>query len=50
MAVRDLIEEEVLLAIPYAPRHERCGAGAGAGAAPRAGPFADLRERLGTKH
>jgi uncharacterized protein len=22
MAVRDLIEEEVLLAIPYAPRHE----------------------------
>jgi uncharacterized protein len=50
MAVRDLIEEEVLLAIPYAPRHERCGASAGAGGAPRPGPFADLRARLGTKH
>lgn len=50
MAVRDLIEEEVLLAIPYAPRHERCRAGAGAEGAPRPGPFADLRARLGTKH
>ena len=24
MAVRDLVEDEVLLAIPLAPRHERC--------------------------
>lgn len=50
MAVRDLIEEEVLLAIPYAPRHEACRASAGAEGAPRPGPFADLRARLGTKH
>ena len=50
MAVRDLIEEEVLLAIPYAPRHERCRASAGAEGAVRPGPFADLRDRLGTKH
>jgi DUF177 domain-containing protein len=50
MAVRDLIEEEVLLAIPYAPRHDGCRAGAGAAGAPRTRPFADLRARLGTKH
>ena len=50
MAVRDLIEEEVLLAIPYAPRHEGCKASADAERAPRTRPFADLRARLGTKH
>ena len=50
MAVRDLIEEELLLAIPYAPRHEGCEARAGAERASRSGPFADLRARLGTKH
>ena len=50
MAVRDLIEEELLLAIPYAPRHEWCEARAGAEGAPRSGPFTDLRALLGTKH
>ena len=50
MAVRDLIEEEVLLAIPYAPRHEACKAGAEAAGTPRTRPFADLRTLLGTKH
>ena len=50
MAVRDLIEEEVLLAIPYAPRHEGCKAGADAAGMPRTRPFADLRTLLGTKH
>ena len=50
MAVRELIEEEVLLTIPYAPRHEGCNAGAEAAGAPRARPFADLRTLLGTKH
>lgn len=50
MAVRDLIEEEVLLAIPYAPRHEGCKPGADAPGAPRTRPFADLRALLGTKH
>ena len=49
-AVRDLIEEEVLLAIPYAPRHEGCRSGADAPGAPGARPFADLRSLLGTKH
>ena len=50
MAVRELIEEEVLLAIPYAPRHDGCKAGAEAAGASRARPFADLRTLLGTKH
>lgn len=50
LAVRELIEDEVLLAIPYAPRHERCEARPRAEAAPRQGPFADLRALLGTKH
>ena len=50
MPVRDLIEDEVLLAIPYAPRHEGCQAGAEVAGAPRARPFADLRALLGTKH
>ena len=50
MAVRDLIEEEVLLAIPYAPRHEECKAGADVAGTLRTRPFADLRTLLGTKH
>ena len=50
MAVRDLIEEEVLLAIPYAPRHGGCKGGTDAKDAPGARPFADLRSLLGTKH
>ena len=50
MAVRDLIEEEVLLAIPYAPRHEECKSGTDAAGVPGARPFADLRSLLGTKH
>jgi uncharacterized protein len=50
MAVRDLIEEEVLLAIPYAPRHEECKSSTDAAGVPGAGPFADLRSLLGTKH
>jgi len=50
MAVRDLIEEEVLLAIPYAPRHEECKAGADVAGTSRTRPFADLRTLLGTKH
>ena len=51
MKVRDLIEEEVLLAIPYAPRHEGCRSSSDAGNVPRARPFADLQTLLGTtKH
>jgi uncharacterized protein len=51
MPVHDLIEDELLLALPIAPRHERC---AGREAeTPRAArsPFAGLRGLIsGTKH
>lgn len=51
MPVRDLVEDEVLLAIPLAPRHEHC-AGRDAEAAGRDdSPFAGLRGLVGgTRH
>ncbi len=50
MAVHDLIEEEVLLAIPYAPRHERCESRpCEEGASTRPKPFAGLRGLLDAK-
>jgi uncharacterized protein len=50
MPVLELVEDEVLLAIPPAPRHERCAAqGAGAGAGTQR-PFAGLRGLMGGKH
>ncbi len=46
MEVGTLLEDEILLAIPFAPRHEQCsGGGAGKGEA-QASPFADLRGLL----
>ena len=50
MPVREMVEDEVLLAIPIAPRHERC-AGGGAGLDKGQSPFAGLRGLLGsTRH
>jgi uncharacterized protein len=40
MDVAALVEDEVLLALPMAPMHDRCAPGAGAGETIRAGPFA----------
>lgn len=46
MPVAEMLEDEVLLALPYAPRHECCSAGgAGVGDA-KALPFARLRGLL----
>ena len=50
MALRELIEDELILAVPYAPRHEACEP---AGAGDRAGkvlPFAGLRGLMRSKH
>ncbi len=47
MAIRDLIEDEALLAIPLAPRHEQCAMRAGSEAEARRMPFAGLRGMLG---
>lgn len=52
MSVPELVEEEVLLALPMAPRHEdgRCGDADEIMKRYRpAGPFADLAEALGRK-
>jgi len=45
MPVRDLIEDELILAVPYAPRHEQCTAAGEEmlGRAEKASPFAGLR-------
>jgi uncharacterized protein len=51
MPVHDLIEDELLLAIPIAPRHEHCAERPGAGTDARHTPFAGLRGLMGgTKH
>ena len=47
MPVHDLIEDELLLAIPIAPRHELCGGGVRAAARETRSPFAGLRDLIG---
>jgi uncharacterized protein len=46
MAVRDLVEDQLLLALPYAPRHDNCSAQGSAAPAERRTPFAGLRGML----
>jgi uncharacterized protein len=45
MAVRDLVEDELILAVPYAPRHEGCNAARGVDGKQegKISPFAGLR-------
>jgi len=51
MPVRELVEEELLLAIPIAPRHERCAGQAALGKEAVRSPFSGLRGLMsGTKH
>ncbi len=51
MQVRELVEDEVLLAIPIAPRHDACAGSAVEKAGTRPTPFAELRGLMsGTKH
>jgi uncharacterized protein len=42
LEVAELVEDEVLLALPVAPRHERCGLPGAAGVSERVAPFAAL--------
>jgi uncharacterized protein len=46
MAVGTLLEDEVLLAVPFAPRHEQCAGASGKKSAAQGSPFADLRGLL----
>ena len=50
MAVRDLIEDELILVLPYAPRHEGCEAAPGAEDDAKVSPFAALRGLMGGKN
>lgn len=50
MPVRDLIEDELILALPYAPRHESCTARSPSGAGDKASPFAGLRGLMRGRH
>jgi uncharacterized protein len=54
MAVRDLVEDELILALPYAPRHEGCEArpeGSDGGSHKAlSSPFAGLRGMMQRKH
>lgn len=50
MPVRDLVEDELILALPYAPRHEVCSARAAHDGVQEVGPFAGLRGLIRGKH
>jgi uncharacterized protein len=53
MALRELIEDELILAVPYAPRHEDCTpavTGDGQETAEKVSPFAGLRGMMRGKH
>ena len=51
MAVRDLVEDELILDLPYAPRHESCAARVESNAAAGvSSPFAGLRGLMQRKH
>ena len=43
LALRELIEDELILAVPYAPRHESCIAAGAWDSAEKVSPFAGLR-------
>jgi uncharacterized protein len=49
MALRELIEDELILALPYAPRHQDCAADAAARDEEKLSPFAALRGLLRDK-
>ncbi len=46
--VAEMLEDEVLLALPVAPRHEKCGLPGEANAGERINPFAELAKLKGT--
>ena len=50
MAVRELIEDELILAVPYAPRHDSCTAGRAGDREGKILPFAGLRGLMHHKH
>jgi uncharacterized protein len=50
MALRELVEDELILAVPYAPRHEDCAPAAASDSAEKISPFAGLKGLMRSKH
>jgi len=50
MAVRDLVEDELILALPYAPRHDDCETRPEEDDRAASSPFAGLRGMMQRKH
>jgi uncharacterized protein len=50
MPVADLVEDELILAVPYAPRHEDCKGAETARDEAKVSPFAGLKGLLRNKH
>ena len=50
MPLRELVEDELLLAVPHAPRHESCTAAGTEHQAEKVSPFAELRSLMQDKH
>lgn len=50
LKVRDIVEDELLLVVPYAPKHERCQERPGKGAGLTTLPFAGLKGLIDGKH
>lgn len=50
MALRELVEDEVILALPYAPRHENCTGAEAGDRVEKSSPFAGLRGMMRSKH
>jgi uncharacterized protein len=50
MALRELIEDELILAVPYAPRHQSCIPAGMGDRAEKISPFAGLRSLMRDKH
>jgi uncharacterized protein len=50
MPVRELVEDELILELPYAPRHESCSARPSPDAEAKPSPFAGLRGLMSGKH
>jgi uncharacterized protein len=50
MPVRDLVEDELILAVPYAPRHESCSASTAPEGQGKSSPFAGLKGLMRGRH
>lgn len=50
MRLGELVEDQLILELPYAPRHEGCAAAPGVDADEKVSPFAGLRGMMRSRH